>query len=148
VAKVFLAAPFSNKVHPLTGVFEDRELEETITALVQAITSMGHVVESPHIRDVWGQKLRSPADCTRLSYTLIGECDILIALPGDPPSGGVHLEIGWASALRKKIVLILKYGQSYSPLVEGLQSIADVSVVRYSACEELCRSVAEELSRP
>lgn len=147
MARIFLAAPFLNKVDLSTRVFKDNKLKKAIEDVAQVITSSGHTVESAHIREDWGKRPMSPGECTSLNYELVKKCDVLIALPGDPPSGGVHIEIGWASAIRKKIILALKYEEQYSPLIEALGSVADVSIIRYSSYEELCQKIVKELNQ-
>ena len=57
------------------------------------------------------------------------ESDVVLAFPGNPISGGVHIELGWASALNKKIYLFLEKNASYSPLIEGMKTITDVRIV-------------------
>lgn len=61
-----------------------------------------------------------PSECTRIDYNEIASCDAFIAFPCAPASPGTHIEIGWASAWKKPIVLLLEKGREYAFLVRGL----------------------------
>lgn len=67
-----------------------------------------------------------PHQCTYLDFEGIKESDVIVAYPGSPISGGVHIELGWASALNKPIVLLLKKDEEYSPLIIGLHTKTSV----------------------
>lgn len=73
-----------------------------------------------------------------------------MAMPGAPASAGTHVELGWASALGKPIVLLLERGHEYAGLVTGLGSVTSVTsvemvdgVVRF---DELDSAVARALA--
>lgn len=59
----------------------------------------------------------------------MNESDVILAFPGNPISGGVHIELGWASALHKKIYIFLEKTANYSPLITGLKTVTDVELV-------------------
>lgn len=43
----------------------------------------------------------TPQQCTKIDFEEISTCDLFVAFPGSPASPGTHIEIGWASALKK-----------------------------------------------
>lgn len=43
----------------------------------------------------------TPLQCTKIDFDEISTCDLFAAFPGSPASPGTHIEIGWASALKK-----------------------------------------------
>jgi len=57
--------------------------------------------------------------------------DIVIALPED--SLGVAIELGWASAMKKEIFLILDRNFSYSPLVQSLDAVSSTKAIWVSS---------------
>ena len=63
-----------------------------------------------------------PEICTPLDLAGIDKSDFLVAIPGNPPSGGVHIEMGYAAAKRKPIIQIRKENGEYSPLLDGLST--------------------------
>ena len=77
-----------------------------------------------------------PEVCTPLDYEQIKESDVFVALPGNPPSGGVHIELGWASALDTRVVMLLEEGKNYSNLVLGLGKVGKVDYVQYKTLDE------------
>ncbi len=68
-------------------------------------------------------------ECTLDDFKEMNESDVILAFPGNPISGGVHIELGWASALHKKIYIFLEKTANYSPLITGLKTVTDVELV-------------------
>lgn len=125
---VFLAGPFKALVVPEAGqlrAFERSRYE----ALIGHLESRGYTVHNAHKREGWGAEFLQPEDCTRIDYEQIRDCSLFVAFPGDPASPGTHIEIGWAAALGKPIMLLLEDGYTYAFLVRGLHAIADVTYV-------------------
>jgi nucleoside 2-deoxyribosyltransferase len=124
----FLAGPFKGIMDAETGMiraFERRRFE----ALIGHMEARGYIVDNAHRRESWGANFMAPQDCTRLDYENIRDCDLFVAFPGDPASPGTHIEIGWASALRKPMILLLEEGHTYAFLVKGLHVVSPVSYV-------------------
>ena len=105
--KAFLGAPFANYVNPETGKLYD-EKQLMLRRLINYLEQKGYVVENSHVREDWGTAWMPPEVCTPLDYEQIKEADVFVALPGNPPSGGVHIELGWASALDTRVVMLLE----------------------------------------
>lgn len=125
---VFLAGPFKALVDPEVGqlrAFERSRYE----ALIDHLESRGYTVHNAHKREGWGAEFLQPEDCTRIDYEQIRNCSLFVTFPGDPASPGTHIEIGWAAALDKPIMLLLEDGYTYAFLVRGLHAIADVTSV-------------------
>lgn len=78
--------------------------------------------------------MMTPQECTRLDYEHIRDCDLFVAFPGSPASPGTHIELGWASALGRPMILLLEEG-SYAFLVQGLHVVGDVSYVNMPAAQ-------------
>lgn len=85
-------------------------------------------------REKWGEELLSGEECTWLDHKEMLDTDVFIAIPNQ--SYGVYVEVGWASALNKSIVLLIneKFGIK-SPLLEGLDKLTNVKTIKYR-CEE------------
>lgn len=125
-------------------VMYDNRVQQII-ALTDLLRSKGYEVHNAHEREHWGRDWYDPDVCTPLDFQQIRESDILVAMPGNPPSGGVHIEIGWATALDKRVVLLLECNNIYSNLVVGLGNIGKVDYVRYETLEECLRKLDELL---
>lgn len=68
-------------------------------------------------------------------------------LPWPPRFPGTHIEIGWASALGKPIVLLLEDGADYAFLVRGLHTVADVTYLTISDAQSLADEVIATVNR-
>ena len=137
---VFLAGPFKALVDKATGAMRefDRGRLET---LIAALEAAGFTVYNAHRREGWGAAFLSPADCTRLDFEEIAGCTVFVAFPGAPASPGTHIEIGWASALGKPIVLLLEDGADYAFLVRGLHTVAAVEYLTLGPGEDITERV-------
>ena len=74
----------------------------------------------------------APEECTELDLEEISGSDVFAAFPGSPPPPGTHIEIGWASTLRKPIVLLLHEDEEYAFLIRGLHAVGDVTHLYYT----------------
>jgi len=102
----------------------------------------GHDVISAHVREDWGQNLMPPEEFTPLDLNLIKECDLVIAYVDYQPSG-VYVELGWASALKKKIIVLAEKPVSQlSPLVQGLSRITETVIISFEDEDELLTQLA------
>jgi nucleoside 2-deoxyribosyltransferase len=125
--RIFLAAPFSRYL--LEKNFLSYAYDQ-IALLLSTLRSHGYNVFSAHEREEYGQKLMSPEMCTRLDFEEITQADVVLAAISDN-SYGVCVELGWASALNKPIILFNPSGSKYSsPLVEGIGELTQVRNVR------------------
>ncbi len=128
--KAFIGAPFSLWINTKTGeLFKAKKA--MVNSLISCLDNKGFLVDNSHLREDWGKAWMSPENCTPLDYKHIKDADLFIAIPGDPPSGGVHIELGWASALNKRIIILLEEGLNYSNLVLGLHKVAKVDYIYY-----------------
>ena len=125
---VFLAAPFLSDIDPATGSLRSGA-QELIKTLVDHFEGRGFEVQNAHRREAWGAAFLAPSDYTRLDFDEIEAADVLVAIPGSPPSPGTHIEIGWATALRKPVVLLFEPGKTYAGLLRGLGEQGRVRII-------------------
>lgn len=134
--RIFLAAPFKALVSNKSNAMQDSD-RKRIEDLISFFEGKGYLVHNAHKREAWGKNFMKPEECTYIDYHEIEKCDLFVAFPGIPASPGTHIEIGWASAFRKKIVLILFENQeNYAYLVRGLYSVSDVKYILYNSDDE------------
>lgn len=114
--KMFLIGPFKALVDADTHVMGDAAIDK-YTSIIDFFETQGWDVHCAHRREHWGREFMEPSECTRIDYTEIAACDVFVAFPGAPASPGTHIEIGWASAWNKPIVLLLDEGAEYAFLV-------------------------------
>lgn len=128
--KVFLAGPFKGMIDPRTNQV-DAHYQGMLDHLIIFFETHGYEVHNAHKREAWGKKIVSPEECTKIDFDEIRNCQYFVAFPGSPPSPGTHIEIGWASALKKRIFLLLELEKEYAFLIRGLSMIASIEAIYY-----------------
>jgi nucleoside 2-deoxyribosyltransferase len=150
VSSLYLAGPFLGLIDPATGRLPDHS-RTAFATLIEHFEHQGVQVYNAHRREAWGAELMLPEQCTRLDQQEIRDADLFVALPGNPASPGTHIEIGWASAFDRPIVLLLEQGTEYTFLVQGLHAVATVEQVRYTdlatALPDIDRAIERVTSR-
>lgn len=100
-----------------------------------------HWYESFGLMDVNGKSEM----VTKRDFQWMCQCDVYIALlPPDENcksirSDGTCVELGWASALRKPVIIVRSLKGIYSHLILGLAAIAPIIVLDY---DEVVRDAA------
>jgi len=121
--RVFLAAPFTGHICPITCVVADAK-RGPLQMISERLRAKGAQVFLAHERENWGGALLAPLDCALLDFREIQASDVLVAVV-NPPSYGVCVELGWASALQLPVILLDESGEGMSctPLVKGLNGV-------------------------
>ncbi|ALK34578.1 nucleoside 2-deoxyribosyltransferase [Burkholderia plantarii] len=128
--RMFLGGPFKSLVDPATGTMSAEHINQ-FGRVIEHFEGRGWDVHCAHRREKWGREFMTPEQCTRIDYEQISQCDYFVAFPGAPASPGTHIELGWASALGKPIVLLLEAGRDYAYLVQGLHTVTRLERVEY-----------------
>ncbi|MFG2134826.1 hypothetical protein ACGFNV_44755 [Streptomyces sp. NPDC048751] len=89
----------------------------------------GHAVFNAHQNEQWGRGWLAPEVCTPADFLAMSNADVMCVIAGDPPSPGVMVEIGWASALGVPIVL-LQEGDSLPALLAGIHEVTSTTRCR------------------
>lgn len=118
------------------GEINDNTYKEFLETIERDLIVEGFSVHLPH-RDtnLWGKVYLGPEEIVKKNWEKINSCDIIVAYP--QKSRGVHVEVGWASALKKTVVILLDSSEDESELVKGLSSIATTILIRFDNHEEL-----------
>ena len=144
IPRAFVAGPFTSTLAESGQM--GLEHQRFITSIIACAEAAGYQVLNAHVREEWGRALMGPSECVPLDLEGVCSADLFIALPGDPASGGVHVEIGWASAHSIPTVLLLEKDAYYSPLVLGLETVAPVWTVRWSTLDDCVSQLAATLA--
>ncbi len=120
--KIFLAAPYSQWMDWHCGRILPH-WQERLERLRRELILSGAAVFSAHYNEQWGEAWLPAEICTRADFAALQVSDTVCAVIGQPPSGGVAVELGWAAALRKPSLVILQSEGSCTPLIHGLPSI-------------------------
>ena len=128
---VFLATPYSQLCDERYKVKEEYKI--FFKKLTDRIKKMKNVEYFLAVeRENYGKEYTSDKESTKIDFETIQKCDLLCVLPGVPASGGVHVELGWASANNKKMEIFLNKHASYSPMVTGLSVLTSVNYNYYT----------------
>jgi nucleoside 2-deoxyribosyltransferase len=112
----------------------------TLQEVIAALRGGGFRVLSAHEAEDYGATTASfgPAEVTLRDYEWMLVCDVYVGIiPADEDgvpyrTDGTHVEIGWASALDKPMVLVLatELSQPYGHLVRGLIETGRATMVQ------------------
>jgi len=117
--RVFLAAPYSQWMNFTIGTV-DPLWRKRLDTLRRAMMDRGAEVFNAHHNEAWGAHWLSAEVCTPVDFAAMRLADAVCAVVGHPLSGGVAIELGWASALGKPTLLVVPPGDPGSPLITGL----------------------------
>lgn len=128
--KVFFAIPYSQLCDEKYEV--KKEYRIFLERLVNETRKLGCEYFLAHERENWGKEYSSAEESTQIDFNTIKNSDLVCVIPGVPNSGGVHVEIGWASANKRKIRIFLKKDYPYSPMVTGIHKLTDAKYYYYN----------------
>lgn len=146
---VFLATPYSQLCDEEYKV--KKEYKEFFEKLTKEIKKLGVDYFLAVERENHGKEYTSDKESTKIDFETIKQCDLMCVIPGVPASGGVHVELGWASANNKDIEIFLNENNNYSPMVTGLSEISNVQYNYYNkeysneVIELICKSIKKRL---
>jgi nucleoside 2-deoxyribosyltransferase len=143
---VFVGGPFLNLVDPKTGRMSDRH-QAQFERLIGHFEQRGAKVYNAHRREAWGSAFLTAPEVTKLDFTEIGDSDLFVAFPGVPVSPGTHVEIGWASAFGKPMVLFLEKNERHTFLVTGLETVANIEFIWFDDYEEIFAQLDDAVAR-
>lgn len=127
--KVFLAMPYTQLCNEDNVV--KKEYKDFFEKLITELENMNCDYFLAHKRENWGKEYTSDTESTQIDYDTIRSADLVCVIPGIPYSGGVHVEIGWASSAKRKLRIFLKEKCSYSPMVTGIKCLTDTEYFYY-----------------
>ena len=127
--KVFFAIPYSQLCDEKYEV--KKEYRIFLEKLINETKKIGCDYFLAHERENWGKEYSSAEESTQIDFNTIKNSDLVCVIPGVPNSGGVHVEIGWASANKRKMRIFLKKDYPYSPMVTGVHKLTDAKYYYY-----------------
>ena len=129
--RIFLAMPYTQLCDETYTM--RAEYKNFFEKLITGIENLGHTVFLAAKRENWGANYEGDTFCTQIDYNEITTCDLVCMVPGWPFSGGVHVEAGWASAVKRPMNIFLLRDKFYSPMITGLPALTDVQYFTYEA---------------
>ncbi|MEU7576097.1 nucleoside 2-deoxyribosyltransferase [Streptomyces sp. NPDC041068] len=133
---VFVGGPIQ---HAIRDDGFHQPLRHAIRDIIAAASAVHGTVFSAHVVEKFGvdTPLFSPDQVSVRDFDWMRRCDVFVpVLPVDGAgelmrTDGTHVELGWASALGKPIVVVtpVPLAANASHLLRGLPSVADVTVL-------------------
>ncbi|MDR0923002.1 MAG: nucleoside 2-deoxyribosyltransferase [Hungatella sp.] len=123
--KIFIACPISKYLRE--EEFTNLLFKQFITKVYELCRKYSDNVFLALEREKYGKARMEDEVCTPLDYKEMEESNLVIAIPED--SMGVAVEIGWASALKKDVILMLDHDFSYSPLVKAIGTVVSCDII-------------------
>lgn len=128
--KIFISCPFTGLCSEEKYEVKD-EYKEFFNNLTNSIEKKGCEYYLAIKRENWGIEHKGPEECTKSDFEGVKSSDVIIVIPGNKESkgisGGVHVELGWASALNKKMHILIEDNFEYSPVLMGLNILSPTS---------------------
>ena len=129
--KVFISCPFIKYISGTNCINENyRKFTEDLYELCLMYVPEVFMALK---REDYGKKPIKDYSCS-MDLEELKESDLVIAIPDD--SMGVAVELGWASALGKYIVVLLNKQQKYSPLVKNITTVTKGQIIWFEGREE------------
>lgn len=144
---VFLSAPFTQL---LTGDGLPPVIRERLDAIIDHLEAEKWFVGNAHKREEWGRRLDSPYTAVNADLKEIDGAGVMVAILGSPPSPGVQLEIGFALARHKKLVVIADVDDPMPYLIRGVIERESVVLIRQPDGQdnyELCQAISAALAQ-
>lgn len=124
--KIFIGCPISKYIDGDKFIDDDfRFFIEKLYNVCQRYTTEVFLALR---REEYGKKMMKDT-CTVLDFEEMKTSDLVVAIPED--SKGTAVELGWASCMKKKIILLLDRNQRYTPLISGLKDITETEIIWY-----------------
>jgi len=142
--RIFVAAPFTGSIQKETRRLPD-DYRQWLAKIIRELRASGHEVLCAHEREQWGEKLDSPETAIHLDWEAIRKSDVLLAYLGNPPSPGVQMELGYASALQKTIIVASEKHSDVPYLVRGLTRITNTIFVQFEDPSGLSHGIAQAI---
>lgn len=148
--RIYFAAPYTSFAVPKNGSdygWTPDNYNNWLDKIITSIESQGHMVYSPHRDDhKWGKVFPKIKDLVSVQYKNITErSDLLLAYIGEPQSGGVCIEIGYAISHKIPVLIIKKIEEKITSVVCGLNSISICEMIEFESDEDLMEKLQKRL---
>lgn len=122
--RLFIACPISKY---LTEDGINKDFEDFIKELVSLCRKHFKEVYIALEREEYGKRKMYGSICTILDFRKIETIDTLLAIPEN--SMGASIEIGWASALEKEVIVVTDKKYKQSELVKSINCITEGTTI-------------------
>jgi len=145
--KAYITAPYMSK-----SFFETPQLHGKIiidTAYRNFLETIEATVKSCGLetfllhKDLhkWGDVYIDPKELGKKSLEVVTSSDVIVAYP--ERSVGVNIELGWASLLKKKIIVLVNERDNVSLMHTGLNGVTNTEIIKFRDIVDLKTKLRE-----
>lgn len=145
--RVFFACPITSYLSQVgSNLTLDPLYKSFLITVEQGLLEAGHEVFLAIRKEEFGAALRPPELCTPFDMLEMETADCVVVFAGK--SYGTHVELGWAAALNKPLIIIDQENeQETTPLLTGLSSVSRSWRIKVSPLIMQSRSEQHQLCR-
>jgi len=136
--KIFLSAPLSHKINKKTQRVSQTYASQLNELMLVLENPTGKKRENDtyccFFEEGFGLAVRDPDIAATRDFRGIKTADAVVVYFEGTVSAGIGIELGWASALKKKIILLKKKGVDFPKFVKGLRKLY---VIEYGTFSDL-----------
>ncbi len=153
---IFLAAPFTHKLisdkNSETGFIIEEDFSNILKDIIKEMRSKQYIVKNAFEREDWGRKKCNAREMVENDYNDIIAADVLIIYLDGDPSYGIFIELGWATAFRRDIILLVKgegdIQERWTPLIEGIDVLTkNLHIIYFYEVEQMINELINALDR-
>lgn len=150
--RIYFAAPYTDLAVKKKGAeygWTPDDFNVWLRDITIEIEKLGHEITIPH-RDYhhWGKIFPPLEELFVLQYKKItAETDLLLAYIGNPQSGGVCIEIGYAIRSGIPVIIIKRPEEKITLLARGLNCISKCEIVEFENDGDLIRKLKGRLTK-
>ena len=150
MARAYIAAPFTGKTSKKSdrpyGKIGDKEYIRFLESIEDILREFSFTVILPHKYVYrWGDSNFEPNVLIERALENLKMCDLLVAYP--EKSRGANVLIGWATLLKKKIIILLHEGDDISIVFSGLNSLTETRIIMFKDLSDLKIKLNEQLKK-
>lgn len=148
--KAYITAPFTEKSvikgDHVYGEIKEQSFMNFLDTIESVIREFGFSTFLPH-RDIhkWGKVYIEPEIVMQQVLKEIKKCDLFVTYP--EYSRGPNVELGMATALKKKSIIIQNENEKTSLVHAGLNSLSPTTIIRFRDIMDMKEKLRQALIR-
>lgn len=140
---VFVSIPVSENFTS-TGIFRP-ERRAFYEQSFEAISRHGIMLESAAINEKWGAVKLKTQEFTEYDLQAISRCDGLMVLTNTRMGSDIFLEIGYAAAQGKPVLVIAPWGTRLTYMLQGMEALGHLEAVYFDTEGDVVSLLAAKL---
>jgi len=147
--KAYITAPYTSKSNfkaPQTygKLIIDTAYRNFLETIEATVKSCGLETFLPH-KDLhkWGDTCIDPEEMGKKALEVVSSSDVIVAYPEQ--SICVNIELGWASLLKKKIIVLVNERDNVNLMHAGLNGVTDSEIIKFRDIVDLKTKLKESL---